>query len=71
MLLKNKLAFITGSNRGIGFSILEKFASNGCNIIAHSRTNNIDFTKKLKTLEKKYESKNDPNFNYEYCFVNL
>ena len=45
MLLKNKLAFITGSNRGIGFSILEKFASNGCNIIAHSRTNNIDLLK--------------------------
>lgn len=54
MLLKNKLAFITGSNRGIGFSILEKFASNGCNIIAHSRKKNIDFTKKLKTFEKEY-----------------
>ena len=37
MILKNKTALITGSNRGIGFSILEKFASEGCNIYAHSR----------------------------------
>lgn len=57
MSLKNKLAFITGSNRGIGFSILEKFASNGCNIIAHSRKNDIDFIKKLKIFENKYNVK--------------
>ena len=54
MLLKNKLAFITGTNRGIGLSILEKFASNGCNIIAHSRKKDNDFSNKLKLLEKKY-----------------
>jgi 3-oxoacyl-[acyl-carrier protein] reductase len=54
MLLIDKLAFITGSNRGIGYSILEKFASEGCNIIAHSRTYNEDFSNKLKSLENKY-----------------
>ncbi len=37
MQLKNKSVLITGSNRGIGFSILKKFAKEGSNIIAHSR----------------------------------
>lgn len=64
MLLKNKLAFVTGSNRGIGFSILEKFASNGCNVIAHSRTNNVDFSNKLKFLEKKHNVK-IKNINFD------
>ena len=64
MLLKNKLALITGSNRGIGFSILEKFASQGCNIIAHSRTNNLDFNDKLKSLESKHNVK-IKNINFD------
>lgn len=49
MLLKNKTALITGANRGIGFSIVECFAQQGCNIIAHSRKENDDF--KIKTIE--------------------
>ena len=54
MILKNKLSLITGSNRGIGFSILEKLASEGSNIIAHSRKKNPEFTKKINFLKKKY-----------------
>ena len=50
MQLKNKSALITGSNRGIGFSILKKFAKEGCNIIAHSRNENSEFTEKCKAI---------------------
>ena len=54
MLLKNKTAFITGSNRGIGYSILKKFAKEGANIIAHSRKENNSFSKKIIDIKKKY-----------------
>ena len=53
MMLKNKTALITGSNRGIGFSLLEKFAAEGCNIYAHSRKPNVEFEKKAKEISIK------------------
>jgi 3-oxoacyl-[acyl-carrier protein] reductase len=53
MMLKNKTALITGSNRGIGFSLLKKFATEGCNIYAHSREPNIKFEKKAKEISAK------------------
>ena len=37
MLLKNKTAVITGSNRGIGKEILRLFSQNGANIFACTR----------------------------------
>ena len=54
MTLKNKTALITGSNRGIGFSLLEKFASEGCNIYAHSRNSNAEFKKKTSEIALKH-----------------
>ena len=53
-MLKNKTALITGSNRGIGFSVLEKFASEGCNIYAHSRKSNAAFEQKASEIAAKY-----------------
>ena len=43
-LLKNKVAIVTGSSRGIGKAILEKLASQGANIIACS-------SKKIKIIK--------------------
>ena len=57
MKLINKTALITGSNRGIGFSILENFAKNGCNIYAHSRKVDTEFIDKTRLFEKKYNIK--------------
>ena len=54
MLLKNKTAIITGSNRGIGKAILEKFAQNGANVFAHARKQNVDFENLINELKLKY-----------------
>ena len=45
MLLKNKIAVITGCNRGIGKKILEIFSLNGANIFACVRTADDKFKK--------------------------
>ena len=42
-LLTGKTAIITGSNRGIGRSILDQFAQNGCDVFAHARKESPEF----------------------------
>jgi len=60
MMLKNKVALITGSNRGLGLSILKKFSENGADIIACARNKNNEFEKLLFDISKKYQNKITP-----------
>ncbi len=57
MLLKDKTAVISGSNRGIGKSIVEIFSKNGANIFACARNLDDNFIKFLKDLENKFNNK--------------
>ena len=52
MLLKNKVAVITGSNRGIGKQTLEIFSKNGADVIACVRKSSNDFIEYTKTLTR-------------------
>ncbi len=54
MLLKDKTAIITGSNKGIGKVMLELFAENGANIIACARRETTDFVNTLALLKQKF-----------------
>jgi 3-oxoacyl-[acyl-carrier protein] reductase len=53
MLLDNKTAVLTGSNRGIGKKILEVFSMNGAKVFACVRKNNDSFKSYVDQLEKK------------------
>ena len=57
MLLKNKWGVVTGSNRGIGYNILETFSKQGAKIFACIRNIDEDFLKKKKELENKNKNK--------------
>jgi 3-oxoacyl-[acyl-carrier protein] reductase len=54
MLLKNKRAVVTGSNRGIGKAILEVLAKNGANVWACARSESEEFLLSISRLEDKY-----------------
>lgn len=53
-LLKGKTAIITGSNRGIGKAIVEKFSENGADIFACARKKSEEFEKEINILAEKY-----------------
>ncbi len=56
MLLKDRVAVITGASRGIGRAIVEKFAENGARLAIISRSDTVlDVEKELK--EKGYDVK--------------
>ena len=55
MLLKNKIAVVTGCNKGIGKSILEVFAKNGAKIWACARKPDEKFSQNISELSKKYD----------------
>lgn len=52
--LKGKNALVTGTNRGIGRVIIEKFASQGVNIWAHARKKDEEFERRLGQLRDSY-----------------
>ena len=56
-MLENKLAVITGCNRGIGLSILELFSKNKADIFACVRKIDDQFNDKIKNISKKYNNK--------------
>ena len=53
MLLQNKTAIITGSNRGIGKAVLETFAENGADIFACVRKETDEFSNVTARLSEK------------------
>lgn len=55
LLLKDKIAVITGCNRGIGRATLELFAMNGADIWACIRKENNDFKKYINKISKEYK----------------
>ena len=68
MLLKNKIALITGCNRGIGKKTLEVFSDHGASVIACVRKIDNEFKKFIYELSKKNENKITP---IEIDFENL
>ena len=60
MLLENKTAVITGSNKGIGLEILKNFSENGANIFACARTLDENFLSNIRSIKKKYNNEITP-----------
>jgi len=56
-MLENKLAVITGCNRGIGLNTLELFSQSKANIFACVRKIDDHFIDKIRNMEKKYSNK--------------
>lgn len=63
--LQNKTALVTGCNRGIGKAIVEKFASEGANIICAIRKENVEFKAYTDELSAKY------NVSIEHVYFDL
>lgn len=59
-LLQNKVAVITGANRGIGKCIAEKFAENGANIIVCMRSISPETAEWIKELRGKFNISINP-----------
>lgn len=51
--LKNKVAIVTGSTKGIGKAIAIEFAKRGANVVVSGRSNGEPVVKKIKSLGKK------------------
>ena len=65
-MLKNKLAVITGCNRGIGLKTMEIFSENGADIFACVRNIDKKFLEKIEFLQSNYKNKIFPvEFNLE------
>lgn len=60
--LEGKNAIITGANRGIGYEIVKKFASEGCNIWACARIDSESFRNKISHISEKYDVNIEPIF---------
>lgn len=52
-MLKGKVAFITGSTRGIGWAIAQRFADEGANVIINGFSNGQLLESRIQELQKK------------------
>ena len=57
MLLQNKIAVVTGCNKGIGKKIVQTFSENGAKVFACVRDVNSEFKSAIKDIEFKTENK--------------
>jgi len=53
-MLKGKTALITGSNRGIGRALIEAFAKDGADILAHARAGSSGFVHDMQRVATLY-----------------
>ena len=65
MLLKDKVAVVTGSSRGIGKEIVRVFAENGANIWACVRKESKPFSEYINSLEKIHSVNINPVYTLE------
>lgn len=56
MILKNKIALVTGSTRGFGYAVAQKFVEEGASVIVHGR-NTEDIQSAIDNLIQKQVSK--------------
>ena len=55
MILKDKIALVTGTSRGIGKEIVKRFAEEGCSVYAHARKENESHSLFCSELSLKYK----------------
>ena len=61
-----KTALITGSNRGLGLTLLKRFAKEGYSIIAHARKSSDEWDNLCRELEKENNIKITTSINKNY-----